>query len=225
MCIFTTIVSFQQMIDAQIPGPPAGTEGLLFVVLDFKIPANVVAAAGGNLADLIASQLRKDGEKKVVRKAAVFSQSELKDPRWTQRLREETGANIIVGGELDQSGKLTVSSAQSDNARELDHKETHVDAIVAAVMGNVYVLTENSTKEVLVKLGDPLEAGDRLRVGRDSSVVILVNGKLIPIKALDGWFTVKASEATPLSKHLAIAQMVTELLLKSKERYIVAVSR
>jgi hypothetical protein len=188
------------------------------------------SALASEIADAFAANLKESGATNVIRKHVVFSDAELKDPSRTRALREELGADVIVGGRLDESAELlTVTSVRADNAKVVGlvtqpAPKQVLKAYVALVKGPAYLRVAGSEEEVGIRYFQPLHAGDQVRCGSDGDLVIVINDKPFKIKPSDGWFTVRASIKSSLLKSAlpAIAQALFE---ESQVKYITAVSR
>jgi hypothetical protein len=248
---FSMLIAQMAAREQKKPGKPAGTPGLTYVVLDFPIGAPKQEPASEHTfrariipaslsveslsieqtyADVIVANLKESGAAKVLRKHVAFSEAELKDANRTRALREELGANVIVGANLTNSDKLIIKSVRAQDAAVLDTRlvklfddtlTQQVNAIVVAISG--HVVRALGTSEVPIHFGDALHTGDRVRCV-DGTVVITINGNAFDISPDAGWFTVRPP-VQPSHFNTLLRALTRAIFQQSEKRYIIAASR
>ncbi len=159
ICLLMTLGAVPVSTQAQQskkPGRPGGTPGrLAYVVVDFQVPARMSsenAALGRMVADAFASELKENGAAKVVRKAMVFSESDLTDAKRTRALRQELGVDIVVGGKLAESGdNLTVLSVRAQDAVVLATDKLKVGPEGAGKAGELWKITPGKSIQTFIR--------------------------------------------------------------------------
>lgn len=158
ICFLLTLGAVPVSSEAQQPkkpGRPGGTAGLAYVVVDLQVPARMSsenAALGRMMADAFASALKENGAAKVVRKAVLFSKSDLRDAKRMRTLRQELGVDIVVGGELAESGEnLTVSSVRAQDAVVLATAKLKVGPEGAGKTGELWKITPGKSIQTFIR--------------------------------------------------------------------------
>jgi hypothetical protein len=246
------------------PGRPAGTPGLTYVVLDFQVstlgtknrpdsgregaflgrmlPLSMrIPNLGRKIADAFVPELKESGAAKVVRKNVVFSEADLKNANRTNSLRQELGADVVVGGTVVESGEyLTATSVRAQDAVVLGVSREKVEdpralrqsfmvsrgtnkktalGFVMEMEGSAYVRAAGSAEEVPLRNLEPLYPGDQVRSNDGGDLVIQINGRVFRIKPSDGWFTVRGPAEIALR---GLAKTIFEM---SEEKYAVVGGR
>jgi len=211
------------------PGPPAGTpgrskpappdiaaSGIAFAVLDFEVSRALAAkneSLGRTIADAFASSLKDKWTGTVIRKAVLFTEAELKDPRVTQTLKKELGVAVIVGGRIAESGldvDVSAVSVRAADAVVLGSGQSRFDLttlqvveatggyqgadkrqfFIVSARGQVYLRTKGSSEEVKVSSGTVLTTGDQVRCEVGGEVgIYFAGGVQFKIPCSNEWFS------------------------------------